>query len=1357
MSQLVAISALAGPVLLLACLFVPARQTAFVRRVGVTLPWFALAGSIIAAVELAFAGSPVTLRLSLMPHGPLADLTILLIDPLSVTLLLLVGFLGAVIARFSRNYMAGEPREGHFYKWLAATVGSVLCVVISGNLLLFTMAWMATSLSLHHLLVFYRERPAALLAAHKKFIISRLGDVCLIATMIWVASVFGTLDFLTLFEQAEAMFRDGAGMPEHHLHGIALLLVSGALLKSAQFPFHTWLPDTLETPTPVSALMHAGIINAGGYLVVRLSPLVVLSTPSLVLLAAAGAFTAVFAGLVMLTQTSLKKSLAFSTVAQMGFMMLQCGLGAFAFAVLHIVAHSLYKAHAFLGSGALPRRRAGLAMPSAGTFLACAAVALFAFVVCSRVTGNLQASGSYIWVLGFVFVLGLVHFMALSLSGGARLGSMRGLRAAASAVAIAGLYGLLHNGAKSLLGGSVASAPELTASAQGALYGGIGLLFAYGFAVPLAAEKRPRSPFLRRLYLHASHGFYCNTWVNAVFQPKQVGRSIRAARAETPASESGPGLEGCVERACGLIAPLWPLDHFVAVNPYLGYRGAPFAESARHLKRAVDAEAVPALEFFAPLLRNETITDDLLDAAIRDAPEAWHRSLRSGGIARNAGAVRGAALDPAGPAAECHALPTFAAFYDSRDAGYWQRLITEDISRRCAAFFDPVQSVWRFPFDETSLFDAWRASMPSDHNMDAAGIPGFREAVGRLPRNPRDAIDWSLGVLRVPDGIRSDFLYAELFSLRGWAGYGQYLRHEARLADADDGTLVDLLAIRLVYDALLFQTKADEATGAAWEEGLKAAARVDEEALPPELALRCVLLEAFERCRREPLFEALTAHGGERPQAKGRAKLHAVFCIDARSEIYRRALEAQSARIETSGFAGFFGIPVRFDPRDGSPASSRCPALIAPQVDVAAAHCAHPEYHAEAWRAFQKDAPSCFPYVETVGLGYVWKILAASFARCPPEASDDASAAPADRLDAGARTDVAAAVLKNLGLTEDFASFVLFAGHGSRTRNNPHATGYDCGACGGQPGDVNARVAAALLNDRAVREGLAERHGIRVPDETRFLAGLHNTTTDAVRLFDDTSLTPGERESLAEVRGWLDAASARTRRLRAPGFDLQPGNEVHRSIRRRAVDWSETRPEWGLAGNYAFIAAPRARTRGLNLGGRAFLHEYDPALDPDGAVLTLILTAPVVVASWINLQYYGSTVDARSFGAGTKVIHNIAAGLGVLAGNGGDLQTGLPAQALAATDRVVHEPLRLHVCLEASPEAIDRVLAEQESIRTLVDNRWLHLFAITDDGRNILRREPAGTWRAAAPGRTGDRVSPGAKMRTCGAPRGDPA
>ena len=267
-------------------------------------------------------------------------------DTISGLMFLLVSFVGLVVCKFSVRYLDGDPEQGAYFRWLGFTLGAVSLLVLAANLVLFFAAWVMTSFGLHHLLLHYKERPWAQRAAWTKFAISRIGDVFLLTALILVYLEFGSYHLADILAQAREITD-----PSWALTLVGWFLMLGAVTKSAQFPVHFWLPETMEAPTPVSALMHAGIVNAGGYLLVRWSPLVVHAPGAMATLAIIGGFTAIFAGLIMMTQANVKRALGYSTVAQMGFMMLQCGLGAFSAAMLHIIAHSLYKAHVFLRTG----------------------------------------------------------------------------------------------------------------------------------------------------------------------------------------------------------------------------------------------------------------------------------------------------------------------------------------------------------------------------------------------------------------------------------------------------------------------------------------------------------------------------------------------------------------------------------------------------------------------------------------------------------------------------------------------------------------------------------------------------------------------------------------------------------------------------------------------------------------------------------------------------------------------------------------------------------------------------------------------------------------------------------------------
>lgn len=510
----------AGPLILLAFGLVPDRVSNPMGRK------FANMASITALVALAFAILATAGRII---SGPLTigfaiaePLRIdLYFDSLSAIMLLLVSFLGAIVLHFSRNYLAGDPAQGRFIRWMCLTIGSVLLLVISGNLLMFAIAWTTTSLSLHKLLIFYPDRKAAILSARKKFLVSRLGDACLIGALIATWNCFGSWEFTKMFA-ASNEFR-AAGGSSLCMSLSAILLVAGALLKSAQFPFHSWLPDTMEAPTPVSALMHAGIINAGGFLVVRLSPVITYSPTALNSLALVGAFTALFASVIMLTQTSVKRSLAYSTVAQMGFMMLQCGLGAFALAILHLVAHSLYKAYAFLSSGSIVKISSSAWTPAErpgahpGILIATFAVAVGITVGIGSLFGlhiGAEHGGAGVLLLGSIFIMALAY-MLWNLWSSSHRGSL-----IASGVVIITLtataYFTLHLIFDNLLTEALPAYDPLRSTAEYIVMILVGIAF---MGILILQSQLPAwsvTRLGRAFYVHASHGFYLGTLFNRI-------------------------------------------------------------------------------------------------------------------------------------------------------------------------------------------------------------------------------------------------------------------------------------------------------------------------------------------------------------------------------------------------------------------------------------------------------------------------------------------------------------------------------------------------------------------------------------------------------------------------------------------------------------------------------------------------------------------------------------------------------------------------------------------------------------------------------------------------------------------------
>jgi NAD(P)H-quinone oxidoreductase subunit 5 len=499
-----------------------------------TLVATALAGARLAGTPRGFAGLAITAASVALALAALSALGVAILGPVSspllgaggvgisisldqlaVTMLLLVSFVGLVVVRYSRNYLDGDAGHAKFTTWLLLTLASVQTLLISGNLALLLLAWIATSLALNKLLLFYADRPAARRAASKKFVASRIGDLCLLSAIVLIYARFGTLDIADLNAAARAGHVDGATMP---ITLAALLIVFTAMLKSAQLPLHGWLIEVMETPTPVSALLHAGIINAGGFLILRLADLLLLASPALNVLAVVGGATALFGSLVMLTQTSVKVQLAYSTIAQMGFMLLQCGLGAFSSALLHILAHSLYKAHAFLSSGSVMDLARASWTPSPGgqphpgrLLLALAAVTGLTFAAAAAFGITLQTNPAQI-AFGLILLMGLVHLMADAIDE--RPSAFVIGRAGATAVGVAVVYFALQAGMTVLVGGSLPS----HAGVAGPLSTTIAAFVVVSFAAVTLFQnqmmRRAEAPFWIAAYVHLRQGLYLNTIAN---------------------------------------------------------------------------------------------------------------------------------------------------------------------------------------------------------------------------------------------------------------------------------------------------------------------------------------------------------------------------------------------------------------------------------------------------------------------------------------------------------------------------------------------------------------------------------------------------------------------------------------------------------------------------------------------------------------------------------------------------------------------------------------------------------------------------------------------------------------------------
>ena len=822
---------------------------------------------------------------------------------------------------------------------------------------------------------------------------------------------------------------------------------------------------------------------------------------------------------------------------------------------------------------------------------------------------------------------------------------------------------------------------------------------------------------------------------------------MHAERNEILFRSGSAEIDHCIDAACSRIAPLWPLKHFVAVNPFFGMMDHSFQDASDTLARVIGTSLYMPRSYYLEQMESGRITDQDIEQAIRAC-----------GSSKTLEHVRHELYLPA-PVPNV-GMASVSEVLDKVEGEIWTRFVMERISLHCAAYFDLGQALFAYPWKGMTLYQSWLKTASIDNSPAMMGLAQFKKHVAKLPTDPRAAIDWAAAQLGIPEDAIERYLHASLLGIGGWASWARYLRWQAELRGGQDDSLVDLLAIRLAWDVLLFEEKRSAALIARWRDMLASSMRAPSDKRRAAAELDRIMLNAMEIGFQRSVISGLAASGGIK-KVGVRPSVQAAFCIDVRSEVFRRALETVAPTVQTIGFAGFFGIFIEYVPLGASCGNSHVPVIFNPAYriyeEVRDGDQAAEEKRrrmrigiSKAWKIFKLSASSCFSFVESAGLLYALKLLADSFGWSRPvpdplrQGLDKSTRTgpslaprgdlPASGMPEGDRVEHAERILRAMSMTENFARLVLLAGHGSSTANNPHATGLDCGACAGQTGEASARVVAALLNQPEVRRGL-EARGIAIPEDTWFIAGLHDTTTDELKLFEAERIPQDLLKDLAQLRQWLEQAGDLTRMQRAAllGVSGLSDREVESDVRRRSRDWSEIRPEWALAGNAAFIAAPRSRTAELDLGGRAFLHEYDWKEDREFKILELIMTAPMVVGNWINMQYYGSVVDNQHFGSGNKVLHNIVGGaIGVLEGNGGDLRVGLPMQSLHDGRRWVHEPIRLSVFIEAPREAIEDIIGRHEVVKHLVENAWIHLFQIDGASGEISKWHPDSRWTTAA-------------------------
>lgn len=651
--------------------------------------------------------------------------------------------------------------------------------------------------------------------------------------------------------------------------------------------------------------------------------------------------------------------------------------------------------------------------------------------------------------------------------------------------------------------------------------------------------------------------------------------------------------------------------------------------------------------------------------------------------------------------------------------------VDRELIKWCQVFLDEGQATFPMPDREKGFYGSWKTLAPFDNRLN---LNKNKQWLSHLPERAEEAIILCLKKLKIQPDQWLDYFQSSLSALPGWAGYIKWRAdwQNKELGKHNPIDLTDYLAVRLALTCAL-DARVINHPGPLISKN----ERFFTDLKNRETAFASTLVKS--------LLEQPVNGRNERPIAQ------IVFCIDVRSEPFRKCME-ELGHYETFGCAGFFGLPVSFQNKESGHSKECCPVLVKPQYQVIEEFAQRDSrLPKRSWlqTAFtvyhdlKYNFGTPFALVETLGVWFgLWMgmrtVFSAKSVKLRKAVKEILQPSNPTRLHIpiplADQIALAESALKIIGMTHNFSPLVVFCGHKSQTENNPYASALDCGACGGNHGGQNARLMASILNNQDVRRALVLR-GIEIPNETLFIGGEHNTTTDEVSLEDSPLKQPIHQEIVSTLKSDFTKAALAHTQWRLSNLHVKNSSNSSKDACKRACDWSEVRPEWGLARNAAFIVGSRNLTKGIKLDGRCFLHSYDWKKDAEGKLLETILTAPVVVAEWINTQYFFSTFNNAVYGSGSKITHNVTGRIGVMQGNGSDLMQGLPLQSVNLNDdQSYHELMRLQVIVHAPCMRLDKIIAQQPILKKLIFNEWIHLIAIDPLDRKAYRLVREGDW-----------------------------
>ncbi len=681
------------------------------------------------------------------------------------------------------------------------------------------------------------------------------------------------------------------------------------------------------------------------------------------------------------------------------------------------------------------------------------------------------------------------------------------------------------------------------------------------------------------------------------------------------------------------------------------------------------------------------------------------------------------------------ALNQAQAYFQQKEIPKEMLEINRESIKWLQVFFDEGQSTLHMPNKHLGFLHSMLSLIPFDKHLHKNNNQKL-QWLKNLPSNSLAIISKALLYLHIPAEEQEQFLTLMLTTLPGWAAHIKYRTNwvdEVHAAYSYSVTQCEYVAFRLILTCLLWP-KAHQLL--AWHQQALQQAHVKKV---------CDDIATSESDYQENLLRKIIPLKKAKPLTNLKAQL--VFCIDVRSEPFRRALEAQGA-YETYGFAGFFGLPISIENNITGERHISCPILLKPthhiteDPDFSYQSCQKGYRRLQSFKKIYQSMKNTFttPFslVEAVGIinGFLMVLKSISpKITIKIQSSLKKAFAPSYNLTPNITTisleeqiSYGENALRMMGLTELFAPLVIFCGHGSTTKNNAYATALDCGACGGHHGAPNARILAAILNRKDVRQGLS-KNNINIPNNTLFVAARHDTTTDEIELFT-AELTQEKTKQITALKQDLQEARNENSLWRTQAMDIKTSKKrAHKVTAARASDWAQVRPEWGLAKNASFVVGPRQLTQDINLEGRSFLHSYDWQKDADLSILTTILTAPMIVAQWINAQYLFSTLDNVAFGSGSKITKNITGKIGTMQGNASDLMHGLPLQSVYKSDKdLYHNPMRLSVIVYAPQKSIDQIIQQHEVLQKLFGNGWIHLICIDPEKEETFKLQRSLEW-----------------------------